>query len=325
MQRYIAKRALLAIPTVLGVVVIVFFLVRLAPTDVADRLTGDSLAAGDQEVLQQIREDLGLEGSTSDQLTRYLLSLARGDFGTSYYSGQPVIRDIVERLPVSVQLGTMSIALALLIGLPVGTVAALKQDTAIDYLLRGGVVLFLAMPAFWMAILILMFGANQFGLDLGFKWSPPGRYYDLWDRPYENLLIMILPSAILAVHIGAIYARYLRTTLLEVFREDYVRTARGKGLSESSVILRHAFPNALIPVVTVIGLSLPIAITGAVILERIFGIPGLGRYFIENASRADYPAIQALTILVAVFVVTVNLVVDLSYAVLDPRIRETSR
>jgi peptide/nickel transport system permease protein len=208
-------------------------------------------------------------------------------------------------------------AISVIVGIPVGVLAALRQDSWADYLTRGGVILFLALPVFWTAILALQVGR------IYFQWAPPARYEDLWVDPVQNLYIMATPALILGINLAAIQARFARAQMLEVLRQDYIRTARAKGLTGRAVIVRHALRNALIPVITVIGLQLAGAVTGTIILEQIFLIPGVGRYLIFAATNADYPIVQSVTLLLAVVVVLVNLLIDVSYAFLDPRVRES--
>lgn len=319
MSKYVLRRLLLTIPTVVGVSMIVFVILRFTPGDVADHLLAETLAAHDPEVEARIREDVGLEGSIAKQYLRWSFNVLQGDLGDSYYTGRSVREDLTERLPVSFELGIIAIVISVVVGIPIGLISAIRQDTWLDYVTRGGAILFLAVPAFWMALLVLQVGRQQF------HWAPPALYKDLWDDPVSNLYIMLTPAIILGVNLAAIQARYFRTQMLEVMRQDYIRTAWAKGLSSRVVLLRHATRNALIPVVTVIGLQIPTAVTGVIILEIIFLIPGVGRFLIEAARRADYPIVQGVTLVVAITVVTVNLIIDLSYAYLDPRIKAAYR
>lgn len=326
MQTYILRRLLLMIPTLLGVAILTFFLVRATPGDAVQQILAESQAASDPVFQQKIREDLGLTGSVVSQLGRYLGNLATGDLGDSYFTARSVAGDLAERFPVSLEFAIITVLVGIIVGLPVGIIAALRQDSRVDYLLRGSTILILAIPSFFLALWLIIFGINQFGLNWSWlDWSPEARYFDLWDKPLSNLKMIGIPAVILGVNLAAIYARYVRTTMLEVMRQDYIRTAQAKGLRERVVILRHALKNALIPVVTVIGLTLAGVITGVVVLEIIFSIPGIGRFFIEAALRRDYPVIQGVVMLAAVVVVFSNLLVDLSYGFLDPRVKETMR
>lgn len=326
MQTYILRRLLLMIPTLLGVAILVFFLVRATPGDAASQILAESQAAGDPVFAQKIREDLGLTGSTVSQLGRYLGNIVQGDLGDSYYSARSVAGDLGDRFPVSLEFAVITVLVGIIVGLPVGIVAALRQDSALDYVLRGGTILILAIPSFFLALWLIIFGINQFGLEWTWlDWSPEARYFDLWEKPFKNLKMIGIPAVILGVNLAAIYARYVRTTMLEVMRQDYIRTATAKGLREPVVILRHALKNALIPVVTVIGLTLAGVITGVVVLEIIFGIPGIGRLFVEAALRRDYPVVQGVVMLAALVVVVTNLLVDLSYGFLDPRVKASLR
>lgn len=326
MQTYILRRVVLGIPTIFAVAILVFFLVRATPGDIASQILAESQGANDPEFAQKIREDLGLTGSVFSQLGRYLGDIVQGDFGESYGGARSVLEDIGNRFPASFEFAVITILVGVIVGIPVGIVAALRQDTWIDYVLRGGTVLILAIPSFFLALWLIIFGINQFGLDWGFlDWTPQAKYFEIWDQPFKNLKMIGIPAAILGINLAAIYARYVRTTMLEVMRQDYIRTAMAKGLHERGVIMRHALKNALIPVVTVVGLTLAGVITGVVVLELIFGIPGLGRLFIQAALRRDYPIVQGVVILASVIVIVTNLLVDLSYGVLDPRVRESLR
>jgi len=326
MQTYILRRVVLGIPTIFAVAILVFFLVRATPGDIASQILAESQGANDPEFAQRIREDLGLTGSVFTQLGRYLGDIVQLDFGESYGGARSVMEDIGNRFPASFEFAVITILVGVIVGIPVGIVAALRQDTWIDYVLRGGTVLILAIPSFFLALWLIIFGINQFGLNWGFlDWTPQAKYFEIWDQPLKNLKMIGIPATILGINLAAIYARYVRTTMLEVMRQDYIRTAYAKGLHERGVILRHALKNALIPVVTVVGLTLAGVITGVVVLELIFGIPGLGRLFIQAALRRDYPIVQGVVILASVIVIVTNLLVDLSYGLLDPRVRESLR
>lgn len=319
MTTYILRRLLLMVPTVIGVALLVFMLLRFAGGDVADLLLAESQAANDPAIKEQVRKDLGLTGSPVTQFTVWVGKVATGDFGKSYYSGRSVRGDLDERLPVTFELGVLALFVSVLLGIPIGAISAIYQDTWLDYLTRGGAILFLSIPSFVTALLVLQVGRNLF------HWAPPPVYHDLWENPVQNLYIMAAPVLILGISLAAVQARFFRAQLLEVMRQDYIRTARAKGLSGGSVLLRHALKNAFIPVITVIGLQVPVAITGTLILEVIFLVPGVGRLLVDAARRDDYPIVQAVTLLVAVSVVLVNLLIDLSYARLDPRIKESYR
>ncbi len=319
MGRYLIRRLLLTIPTIVGVSFLVFVILRLTPGDVAEHLLAESMAAHDPQMEAKIRKDVGLEGSIPTQYLRWTSDVLTGDLGSSYYTGRSVRGDLAERLPVSFQLGAMAILVSVVVGIPIGLISAIRQDSWLDYLTRGGAILFLAVPAFWMALIVLQVGRQQF------QWAPPALYHDLWENPLQNIYMMLTPAIILGVNLAAVQARYLRTQMLEVMRQDYIRTAWAKGLSSRVVIVRHAVRNALVPVVTVIGLQVPTAVTGVLILEIIFLIPGVGRLLIEAARRADYPIVQGVTLFVAITVVTVNLIIDLSYTYLDPRVKAAYR
>jgi peptide/nickel transport system permease protein len=307
------------VPTIAGVALLVFMLLRFAGGDVADLLLAESQAAHDPVMKEQVRKDLGLTGSPVTQFVTWVGNVSRGDFGKSYYSGRSVRGDLDERLPVTFELGLLAIVVSILIGIPIGAISAIHQDTWLDYVTRGSAIMFLSIPSFVTALVILQLGRNLF------QWAPPPLYHDLWDDPLQNIYIMATPVLILGISLAAIQARFFRAQMLEVMRQDYIRTARAKGLSSRTVLMRHALKNALIPVITVIGLQIPVAITGTLILEVIFLIPGVGRLLVDAARRDDYPIVQAVTLLTATSVVMVNLLIDLSYSYLDPRIKESYR
>ena len=314
MHVYILRRLLLAIPTVLGVTLFVFLLTRFTPTDVVDQLVGE-IGYQDEELKQQIREELGLNRSVFQQYVRWLGEAARLDLGQSFFSGRPVMEELKARLPVSVELGLLALTFSILIGIPIGVLSAIRQDTWLDYVVRGGSILLLAVPPLFMGIMVLAVGAFQF------NWAPPSRYTAPWEDLSNNLAIMATPAIVLGLALAGAKMRLVRTQMLEVLRQDYVRTAWAKGLAERAIIVRHVLRNALIPVVTIIGVQIPIVVTGAVIMETIFLLPGVGRYLVSSAASFDYPVVQGITLLIALVVVLSNLIVDLSYAALDPRVR----
>ncbi|HXG42383.1 MAG TPA: ABC transporter permease [Dehalococcoidia bacterium] len=314
MQGYIVRRLLLMVPTLLGVTLFVFLLTRFTPADVVDRLTGE-VGYQDEALKAQIREELGLNQGVLTQYFKWLGGVLHLDLGESFISGRDIWDELKNRVPVSVELGALAMLFSILFGIPIGVISAIRQDTWLDYLLRGGSILLLAVPVFFLAISVLAVGAWWF------DWAPPSRYTAPWEDLQNNLAIMATPAIILGLALSGAKIRLTRTQMLEVLRQDYIRTAWAKGLSERVVILRHALRNALIPVVTVIGLQIPVLVAGAVILENIFLLPGVGRYLVQSAASFDYPVVQGITLLIATVVVLSNLVVDLSYAALDPRVR----
>jgi peptide/nickel transport system permease protein len=315
-QKYVARRLLLMIPTLLGITIIVFMITRFTPQDTVDLLLGE-VGYQDEALKESLRKEFGLSDSVPRQYADWLWGILRGDLGSSLFSGRDVTEELQHRVPVSVQLGAMGMIISIIFGIPVGIISAVYQDKWIDYGTRGFAILILAIPNFWLALIILVVGSRYFG------WAPPARYTTPWDDLGNNLYILLTPALILGISLAGITVRLMRTQMLEVLRQDYIRTARSKGLNETSVLMRHAAKNALIPVVTIIGLQITVIIAGSVILENIFLIPGIGRYVVESAARRDYPILQGLTLIIATVIVVSNLLVDLSYAWLDPRVKYT--
>jgi peptide/nickel transport system permease protein len=289
-------------------------LTRFTPQDTVDLLVGE-IGYQDEALKQKLREELGLSSSIVKQYWNWISDVLRGDLGQSWYSGRSLTEELRNRVPVSMELGILALGLSIVIGIPIGVLSALKQDSFVDYATRGLAILFLAVPNFWLAIMVLIIGSRYFG------WAPPVAYTKPWDDLPNNLYIMLVPAIILGTGLSGTKMRLMRAQMLEVLRQDYIRTARAKGLAETAVMIRHASKNALIPVVTVIGLQIPILIAGSVILENIFLLPGIGRYLVDSATRSDYPILQGLTLIIATVIVVSNLLVDLSYAFLDPRVR----
>ncbi len=249
------------------------------------------------------------------QYTKWVGQLARGDLGRSLFNGRPVSGEIKDRLPVSVELGLIGLASGLLFSIPMGIFAALKQDQWPDYVLRTLAIFLNAMPGFWLAILIITFGS------VWFNWAPPLKFAYFQEDPIAHLKIMLLPAIPIGLTPSAGLVRLMRTQMLEVLRQDYVRTATAKGLAERAVVMRHAFKNAFIPVLTLLGLQVSVLLSGTVVLESVFALPGMGRYLLEGIQYRDYPVIQAINLIFATAIVLTNLAVDLLYAWLDPRVR----
>ena len=322
MRRYLARRLLQVIPTLLLVSLAIFFLLRVLPGDVAlvvatggsGGLEGGAARVTEQE-LTQIRKDLGLGGSLPLQYLRWIKDLVTLDWGESLVNRRPVGQEVLRRLPVTLELAVLTTILAVVLGIPLGIVSAVCRDTWADYLVRllalGG----LSIPNFWLATLLLMGGLHYF------QWIPSIGYMGLFDDPLANLSQLIWPALVLAYSGGAIISRMTRSALLEVLRQEYIRTARAKGLGRGALLLRHALKNALLPVVTVIGLLFVTLAGGAVIMEQIFALPGLGLLLLDGVRSRDYAVVQPLVLLFALGVILVNLIVDLLYAWLDPRIR----
>jgi peptide/nickel transport system permease protein len=312
MHNYLARRLLLVVPTLLGVSVIVFSLVRLLPGDAVTMLQQDYAYASDAD---ELRARLGLDRPAHVQYFEWLGNVAHGNLGMSLRSNQPVSTEILNRLPVTAELGVMAIVIGLLIAIPVGVLSAVKQDTRTDYLARGTAIAMLAIPGFWLGTLVITMPS------IWWQWAPPLRYTRLWEDPGRNLGQMILPAIILGIALSGTVMRLARAQMLEVLRQDYVRTAAAKGLDEFAVVVRHALRNAFIPVLTLLGLEVAIVVGGAVVIENVFALPGMGRYLLEGIQYRDYPVIQAVNLIFAAVIVFANLLVDLLYGWFDPRVR----
>ena len=312
MRRYIFRRLLLLIPTLILLSFLVFCIVRLIPGDVVELMVAEQGFADDTEELRKI---LGLDKPLPTQYLTYMAGVIKGDLGISLWSGEPVIDEIARRLPISFQLALMALIWTFLLGVPSGVISALKQDTWLDYLIRSLGIGGLSIPGFWVATLILVFGA------VWFEWIPPMDYIPFREDPFSNLSQLLAPSLVLSLALAAGIMRMTRTMMLEVLREDYIRTARSKGLSVRTVIMRHALKNAMIPVLSIMGLQLAFLVGGTIIMESIFVLPGMGKYLLDAITWRDYPAIQGINIFTCTLIITINLAVDLLYGFLDPRIR----
>jgi len=315
MRRYIATRLLLMVPTLLGVAILIFILMRVVPGDIVELKYAGVGAYVSQETLDKERALLGLDKPLWKQFLDWIWGVVRLDFGTSMWTGRPITQEIAIRLQLSVQLALMATAVAVLLAIPLGTLAALKQDTWVDYGVRVFSIAGLAMPSFWLGILIIL------GLLIFFRWLPPMFYTPIWVNPVENLSQLIWPALAVGYRYSAVATRMTRSAVLEVLREDYVRTARAKGLWEKLVITRHAMKNAMLPVLTVIGLEFAFLIGGLVVTEQVFNLNGIGMLFVEAIARRDYTMTQSLILLTAFVFIFVNFFVDILYAWLDPRIR----
>jgi len=316
MSTYIFRRILWIVPTLLGAVTLIFLLMRLLPGDVALYILGaDESSASNQQALEDIRHELGLDQPLIVQYGKWLWGAARLDFGNSYWTHQPVIEELKSRYPMTAYLAFMSLLLGTLIAIPIGVLSAIRQDTLVDYAARLFVIAGLSIPNFWLAILVIL------GLVHYFAWLPPLNYEPFWVDPWLNFKQLAFPALITGYRLSAIGARMTRSSILEVLRDDYVRTARAKGLLERAVVLKHALRNALLPVITILGVELLVLFGGLVVIETVFTIPGVGRYLIDAITHRDYPSIQALVFVFALFVVLVNLLIDILYGFLDPRIR----
>jgi peptide/nickel transport system permease protein len=303
------------IPTLFGVAALVFVIMRIMPGDVALLIVAGEGGRADPAQVEKVRRELGLDKPLLVQFAHWFWGVLRFDFGTSIWTTRPVLYEIGVRLPLTLQIAVMATIVATLIAIPVGTLAALRQDTWVDYVMRVVSIAGLAIPSFWLGILIIL------ALTLGFRWSPPMLYTPFFENPWENLQQTIWPALAVGYRYSAVAARMMRSTLLEVLREDYIRTAWAKGLRERVVVTRHAMRNALLPVVTIIGFEFAFLIGGLVVTETVFNLNGVGRLVVEAVFHRDYTIVQALVLLFALTFVVVNLLVDILYAWLDPRIR----
>ena len=319
MQAYLAKRVILFIPTLLLVTAFVFLILRVVPGDPAVMLLQG--ADADEEYtlaeLNAMRARLGTDRPIYIQYGDWVWKMFRLDFGRSFFYDNPVSEQVVKRFPITMELTVLAVLLASVLAVPLGVLSAIRQDTLGDYAARLITIAGIALPNFWVAIMLI------FLLVMLFNWLPPLGYADLWERPTTNLQQLIFPAIALGFSNMAFIARVTRSAMLEVFREDYIRTARSKGLGEGAVIYRHALKNALLPVVTVSGYEFGRLIGGTVIIEVIFSVPGVGRLLIDSIFHRDFPMIQAIVMIIAVMVLLLNMVLDMFYAWLNPRIRYT--
>lgn len=315
MSAYLIRRLLALIPTLFFASLIVFVTVRLIPGDVIDLMLSQNDIGADKMSRDQLMTALGLDKSMPEQYVRWVWALLHGDFGKSLWETTPVSEQLLQRLPVTFELGIMAMLVGLAIALPIGVYSAIRQDTPGDIVARSFSILLLAIPSFWMGTMVMVFPSIWWG------WSPEVNYVKFGENPLQNLKQMIVPAVVLGTALSAVTMRMTRTMMLEVLRQDYIRTAWAKGLNESLIVRRHALRNALIPVVTLVGLQAPLLIGGAVIIEQIFVIPGMGLLLLEAVNRRDYPVITGVFLVVGLSVMLINLIVDLSYGLLDPRVR----
>jgi peptide/nickel transport system permease protein len=314
MRKYVLRRLLLAIPVLLLSSIIVFALMRVMPGDALTALMGESGNIGERE-LAHIRQQLRLDLPYYEQYAIWIWQMVSLSPGDSIFTGEPITVSLAKAIPVTLELATLALILGLVMAVPIGVLSATRQDTASDYVGRVVAVSGLSLPDFWLATLVITFAA------IWFHWIPPIGYTSFWDSPLRNLQQFLLPAAVLGFRLSAATMRMTRSTVLEVLREDYVRTAWAKGLAGRMVVYKHALKNALIPVVTIVGGQLGVLLAGTVVVESIFALPGMGRLTVEAILYRDYPVVQTNVMLVAGTLVTLNLLVDLSYAWLDPRIR----
>ncbi len=314
MQKYVARRLLLAIPVLVLSSLIVFSLMRVMPGDALVALMGESGNVGERE-LAKLRKDLGLDRPYTEQYALWLWQMVSFNPGYSIFTNEPIAVSLRKAIPVTLELAALSMVIGLVVAVPIGVLSATRQDSASDYAGRVVAVSGLSLPDFWLGTLVITFAA------IWFHWIPPIGYVSFWEAPWRNLQQFLLPAAVLGFRLSAATMRMTRSTVLEVLREDYVRTAWAKGLGGRIVVYKHALKNALIPVVTIVGGQLGVLLAGTVIVETIFALPGMGRLTVEAILYRDYPVVQTNVMLVAATLVTLNLLVDLTYAWLDPRIR----
>lgn len=314
MVRYTARRLLGVIPTVLVLLLLVVLMVRLLPGNIVDLMLSES-ATNSPEARTEMTHKLGLDTPLPVQYLRYVLGVVRGDLGTSLWDERPVTETIGARALVTAQVALIAIAVSVLISIPLGVVSAVRRNSLIDYLLRSLSILGISLPSFVVATAAVILPA------LWFQVSLPFQYRTFFEDPVQNLMLVLPAAGVLGVLLSATIARMMRTTMLDVLQQDYMRTARAKGLSTFAVVVRHGLKNALIPVVTLLGLQLTALIGGAVITESVFALPGLGRLLLESLVKRDYPIVQGVVVSVGLLIMLTNLLVDLTYGYLDPRIR----
>ncbi|HEY91447.1 MAG TPA: ABC transporter permease [Dehalococcoidia bacterium] len=314
MIHYVIRRLLFLIPTILLVTIIVFLSIRLIPGDVVDVIQAGMAGAGEID-RETVAHALGLDVPIHVQYGQWLWNIFQGDFGRSLISNTSVSEEILTRLPVSIELGILSLVVTLILAIPIGVYSAIRQDTTGDYVLRSISIACIAIPGFWLATMVIVYPS------IWFNWMPPTDMVSFIDNPIKNLQLFIIPAIILGMAGAGYTMRMTRTMMLEVLRQDYVRTAWSKGLKERVVIFRHALKNALIPIVTLIGTFVPITVGGSVVIEQIFVLPGTGTLLLDALSERDYTIVSGVNILIASVILITNLLVDMTYAYLDPRIR----
>jgi peptide/nickel transport system permease protein len=315
MLQYFLKRLLLIIPTIVGVAVVIFVLMRMLPGDIVEvRLAGEG-GFVQQETIDAERARLGLDKPMWRQFGDWMGGMLRLDFGNSMWTGRPVSFEIGARFGLSLQIAIMSTIIAVLLAIPLGTLAALKQDTWVDYAVRIFSIAGLATPSFWLGIMLIL------GLLILFEWTPPMVFTPFWVDPWANLAQLIWPAVATGYRYSAVATRMTRSAVLEVLREDYIRTARAKGLRQKLIISRHALKNAMLPVITVVGLEFAFLLGGLVVTEQVFNLNGIGKLFVDAVTHYDYTLVQGLVMIVATVFIVSNFVVDVLYAWLDPRIR----
>lgn len=315
MDKFTIRRLLLVIPTIFLVTSIIFTLIQLIPGDVISNMLVDFEYRYTERDMEELKASLGIDVPVHVQYARWIGGVVQGDLGRSLYTNSSVTQELVSRLPVSFELGVIAIISSLIIALPIGIYSAIRQDTVGDYVARSFAILAISLPSFWLATLLIVYPS------VWFSWTPNFEYIPFRDDPLNNFFQFLIPGVLMGMYSSGTTMRMTRAMMLEVLREDYVRTAWAKGLRERVVITRHALKNAFIPVVTLMGLILPVVVAGSVIMEEIFGLPGVGRYMLAAIDRRDYIVLAGTTLTLATAVIFANLIVDLSYGWLDPRVR----
>jgi peptide/nickel transport system permease protein len=321
MYRYILKRVVMVIPTLLGAATLVFILMRLIPGDICVVRLGSGGSSFSEHSVQMCHAELGFDRPVVIQFAAYIWDLFTLQLGNSMWSGKPVALEIGTRLPISMEIAVLAAVVAIVVAIPLGTISALKQNTWLDLVVRTVAIAGIATPSFWLGILSIVLVLNVTQAITGSPWMPPIDYVPLWKDPIRNLSMTLLPAITVGYRYAAVSMRMTRSTMLEVMREDYIRTARAKGLLRRIIINRHALKNALLPVVTLLGIEFAFLIGGLVVTEQVFNLNGIGRLFVLAVQNQDYTLTQALVMLVVTIFVLTNLAVDLTYAWLDPRIR----
>lgn len=316
MTSYLVRRLLALIPTLLFATLIVFFVIRLTPGSIIDLMVAQNDSSAVELSRESLEKALGLDVAIHVQYFRWISKIVlHGDLGESLWDEVPVTEEILDRLPVTLELALIALIVGLVIAIPIGIYSAVRQETIGDYVGRTFSILGLSIPNFWLATMVVVLPA------IWFRWSPPIEVIEFTEDPWGNIKMFMLPGCLMGVIFSAVTMRMTRTMMLEVLRQDYIRTAWSKGLKEKMIILRHALKNALIPVVTIVGLQVPVLIGGAVVMEQIFSLPGLGLLMLESINQRDYPIITGVMLVMGLFILVTNLLVDLSYGLLDPKVR----
>jgi peptide/nickel transport system permease protein len=317
MRQYLIRRILLMIPTLLGVAIVIFLLMRVVPGDIVELKYAGEGASISRETLEKERQLLGLDKPLWFQFGSWMWGLMRGNFGVSMWTGRPIMHEVSIRFELTLQLAIMAMIISVILGIPLGMIAALKQDTWADYSVRVFSIAGLATPSFWLGVLMILV------LLIFFKWLPPMEFTPIWKNPAANFVQLIWPAMAVGYRYSAMIMRMTRSTMLDVLREDYIRTARAKGLFEKLILIRHALKNALLPVLSVIGMELAFLLGGLVVTEQVFNLNGLGLLLVQSIERRDYTMTQSLVLLVGFFFVMMNFVLDILFGWLDPRVRFT--